>query len=68
MSATDAVDPSPSVSCNPASGSFFLIRTTTVKCTATDATGNASNGSFNVTVQVLAMFSAHWKIARATIS
>lgn len=48
--ATDAVDPSPSVSCTPAAGTFAL-GTTTVKCTATDAAGNSSAGQFGVTVQ-----------------
>jgi hypothetical protein len=41
--ATDLVDPSPSVTCVPASGSFFAIDDTTVSCTATDATGNTSS-------------------------
>jgi hypothetical protein len=48
--ATDAVDPSPVVACLPASGSTFPLGTTSVGCTATDATGNGSGGSFNVTV------------------
>jgi nidogen-like/HYR domain-containing protein/carboxypeptidase family protein len=48
--ATDAVDPSPTVTCSPASGSMFAFGTTAVDCTATDASGNSSNGSFNVTV------------------
>jgi hypothetical protein len=37
--------------CIPSSGSTFLIGTTTVTCTATDAAGNQATGSFNVTVQ-----------------
>ena len=49
-SATDAVDPSPSVSCTPASGGTFPLGATTVNCTATDAAGNSSSGSFTVTV------------------
>jgi hypothetical protein len=48
--ATDAVDPAPVVDCAPASGSTFPNGTTTVACTATDATGNQSTGSFDVTV------------------
>lgn len=48
--ATDAVDPKPSVTCTPASGSLFPIGTTTVTCTAEDAAGNTSSGSFTVTV------------------
>jgi hypothetical protein len=49
--ATDNLDPSPSVSCAPPSGSNFFIRTTPVKCTATDWAGNTSTGSFKVTVR-----------------
>jgi HYR domain len=51
VTATDAVDPSPTVSCAPASGSSFSIGTTVVMCTATDASGNSSHASFNVTVK-----------------
>ncbi|MBI1850588.1 MAG: HYR domain-containing protein [Planctomycetes bacterium] len=49
--ATDNCDPSPIVSCAPASGATFAIATTTVNCTATDATGNSSACSFTVTVR-----------------
>ncbi|MCI0330101.1 MAG: HYR domain-containing protein [candidate division Zixibacteria bacterium] len=38
------------VTCNPPSGSFFPIGTTTVTCTAADAAGNQANCSFTVTV------------------
>ena len=48
--ATDAVDASPVVVCSPASGSTFAIATTTVNCTATDASNNQSSGSFTVLV------------------
>lgn len=48
--ATDAVDSSPSVSCSPASGSTFAIGTTTVTCTATDASSNSSSATFEVVV------------------
>jgi hypothetical protein len=50
--ATTAADNCPGVttSCLPASGSFFPVGTTTVACTATDAAGNTSGCSFNVTV------------------
>ena len=48
--ATDAVDPNPSVACTPASGSTFAMGTTTVTCTATDASANHSSGSFDVKV------------------
>ncbi len=48
-----ADDPSgvASFSCTPASGSTFPLGATTVNCSATDGLGNASNGSFTVTVQ-----------------
>ncbi|HET8786686.1 MAG TPA: HYR domain-containing protein [Candidatus Limnocylindrales bacterium] len=49
-SATDVVDPSPSVVCDPASGSHFDVRTTVVTCTATDGSGRQASGSFSVTV------------------
>ena len=48
--ATDLCDPAPTVVCVPASGSGFPVGTTVVTCTATDAAGNASNCTFNVTV------------------
>jgi hypothetical protein len=49
-SAIDAVDPAPIVDCTPPSGQTFALGTTTVDCTATDASGNQSSGSFAVTV------------------
>lgn len=49
--ATDAVDGSVSVNCDPDSGSTFALGTTTVNCSATDAAGNTANGSFTVTVE-----------------
>jgi Tol biopolymer transport system component len=51
VTATDADDPNPTVSCSPASGSVFPIGDTTVTCTATDAAGNVGAGSFSVHVQ-----------------
>ncbi len=48
--ASDVVDPSPTVTCGPASGSPFPVGTTEVTCTATDASGNSSDVSFDVTV------------------
>jgi X-Pro dipeptidyl-peptidase len=48
--ATDDQDPHPSVACDPASGSTFPSGTTTVTCTATDASGNTASGTFHVTV------------------
>jgi Tol biopolymer transport system component len=50
VSATDDADPAPTVSCAPASGSTFPLGGTTVTCTATDASGNQSTGSFAVRV------------------
>ncbi|WP_445152556.1 CocE/NonD family hydrolase [Baekduia sp. Peel2402] len=52
--ATDDSDPSPAVSCSPASGTVFAIGSTTVTCTATDASGNATTGTFTVTVGTVA--------------
>jgi HYR domain len=52
--ATDDVDPAPTVGCAPPSGSAFDLGTTTVTCTATDATGNSSSATFNVTVRLAA--------------
>lgn len=52
--ATDDTDPSPSVACDPASGTAFPLGTTTVTCTAADASGNTAEGSFDVTVRQLA--------------
>jgi N-acetylneuraminic acid mutarotase len=50
-SAVDLVDPNPTLSCAPASGTLFPNDTTTVVCTATDFSGNTSApGSFAVTV------------------
>ena len=49
-SATDDTDPAPTMACTPPSGSVFPIGTTTVTCTAADATGHSSTGTFTVTV------------------
>jgi hypothetical protein len=51
--ATDAVDPASTVACDPAPGSAFAVGTTTVRCAARDASGNASRASFAVTVRTL---------------
>ncbi|MBI3949582.1 MAG: HYR domain-containing protein, partial [Acidobacteria bacterium] len=48
--ATDNCDPAHSLTCTPASGSTFPPGTTTVTCTATDASGNSTMCSFTVTV------------------
>jgi hypothetical protein len=49
--AEDAVDGSFDADCAPASGATFPLGTTTVDCSATDAAGNTSTGSFDVTVE-----------------
>jgi len=49
--ATDDIDASVSVSCSPASGTFFSLGSTVVSCFASDTAGNmAMPVSFNVTV------------------
>jgi len=51
VTATDNADAAPVATCSPASGSTFPIGTTTVTCTARDASGNNSSGSFTITVR-----------------
>ena len=51
VTATDIGDPDPVIACVPPSGSVFPVGTTTVDCTATDASGNSSSDSFDVTVE-----------------
>ena len=48
----DTVDPAPGLLCEPASGSLFALGTTTVLCAAIDASGNLSDASFVVRVEV----------------
>ncbi|HEU4999424.1 MAG TPA: HYR domain-containing protein [Lapillicoccus sp.] len=48
--AADLVDGSVAPACTPSSGSAFPVGRTTVTCTATDAHGNESRGSFGVLV------------------
>jgi X-Pro dipeptidyl-peptidase len=50
-SAADVADPTPAFACLPASGFAFPTGTTTVICSATDASGNAASGSFTVTIE-----------------
>jgi len=50
VTATDTCDSSPVVTCIPASGSYFSAGTTTVNCTATDASNNHNPCSFTVSV------------------
>jgi hypothetical protein len=56
--ATDIADAAPTVGCLPASGSHIGPGTTTVTCTATDASGNAAQGTFDVTVTYVAPHTA----------
>ncbi|MHB8633309.1 MAG: HYR domain-containing protein [Thermoplasmatota archaeon] len=48
--ASDLVDGSVPVACNPGSGSSFQLGQTPVTCSATDARGNTAGGSFTVNV------------------
>jgi hypothetical protein len=50
--ATDLVAGPLPVSCTPKSGSYFVVGTTPVLCTARDAAGNTATGGFTVTVTV----------------
>ena len=50
--ATDNCDSSPSVVCDPPSGSTFPAGTTPVACTATDDCDNSGPCTFNVTVTI----------------
>ena len=47
---TDNVDPNPTISCQPESGSIFPVGETIVSCTGRDASGNEAHGSLTVTV------------------
>jgi hypothetical protein len=49
--ATDVVDPAPTVSCVPAPGTWLPVGTADVSCTATDASGNSAAGTFALTVE-----------------
>jgi hypothetical protein len=49
-SASDALDPSPVVACDPASGHPFPLGSSRVNCSARDAAGNQTTASFTVTV------------------
>lgn len=48
--ASDLVDGSTPVTCEPPSGSSFSAGETAVQCTSTDSRGNRSTGSFTVTI------------------
>jgi HYR domain len=57
--ARDIVDSHPAVACLPANGTHLDVgTTTTVNCTATDASGNTAHGSFDVTVVFVAPHTA----------
>jgi hypothetical protein len=47
----DDTDPAAALVCTPASGTQFPMLSTTVNCTATDASGNSSIASFTVVVR-----------------
>jgi HYR domain len=51
VTATDDVDGAVSVSCQPRSGSRFKVGRTTVRCLATDSSGNPAKAAFAVTVR-----------------
>ena len=53
--ATDNVDPNPTVTCSPGSGSTFPIGTTNVSCSSTDAAENSATGSFAIIVKSAAV-------------
>jgi hypothetical protein len=49
--ATDSVDGVRPVACTPSSGSTFALGTTPVTCSASDAHGNTTSGSFAIAVR-----------------
>jgi len=51
VSATDNIDPPPTVVCSPPSNSVFAPGTTLVECTATDGQGNETPASFTINVK-----------------
>jgi HYR domain len=65
VSASDDTDPAPTVSCEPSSGSLFPVGDSTVECSATDKSGNSSQGSFLVTVNLLPLAAIQDLTARA---
>jgi hypothetical protein len=58
--ASDDTDPAPVVACSPDSGSTFPLGTTTVTCTATDASGNQASATFDVTVVQVPRLEGVW--------
>lgn len=65
-SAVDLGDSDPTVECTPASGSVFPVGTTTVGCTATDSSGNATTRSFEIRVRTSTPLSL--TVSRQTIT
>jgi HYR domain len=55
---TDVADAAPTVSCAPATGFHVGLGTTTVTCTAVDASGNTAQASFDVNVTHVAPHAA----------
>ena len=51
VTASDAKDGARPVSCVPKSGSRFRIGRTTVRCSATDRSGNTRQATFTITVK-----------------
>jgi HYR domain len=51
VTASDAVDGAVTVACAPRSGTSFKVGRTTVKCTASDSSGNVKTARFTVTVK-----------------
>ena len=51
VTATDDVDGSVPASCLPKSGSRFKVGRTTVRCEATDSSGNTAKAAFAITVR-----------------
>jgi uncharacterized protein YjbI with pentapeptide repeats len=49
--ASDIVDPAVALNCSADSGNIFEIGSTTVTCTATDASGNSATASFEVVIR-----------------
>jgi HYR domain-containing protein/FIMAH domain-containing protein len=47
---TDNVDPSPSLTCAPGTGTLFSVGTTTVSCQSANAAGLSASGTFTITV------------------
>ena len=51
-SATDDVDASPTIACDPAPGTTFPVGSTTVTCIASDTAGNSTSQAFTVSVHL----------------